>query len=105
MNAQLKDETLSAPAPTKVKAYTALHRTRRDGPWYMSQFIYRDARQFDELRRLCADRCDREGDSYGAAMWRDDENIKIVPVEVELPDGVEIIDLATTSNQNTQQEN
>lgn len=96
---------LAAPAPTKVKAYTALHRTRRDGPWYMSEFIYRDARQFDELRRRCAERCDREGDSYGAAMWRDAENIKIAPVEVELPDGIEIIDLDTTSIQPTKEDN
>lgn len=85
-----------APAPTKVKAYTALRRTRRDGPWYMSEFIYRDAERFRELYRNCAELCDREGDSYGAAMWRDDENIKIIPVEVELPDGIEIIDLDTT---------
>ena len=96
---------LSAPAPTKVKAYTALHRTRRDCPWYMSQFIYREAREFDELRRLCAKQCDREGDSYGAAMWRDDVNIKIIPVEVVLPDGVEMIDLDTTSSQPTKEGN
>ena len=89
----------------KVKAYTALHRTRRGGPWYMSEFIYRDARRFDELRRQCAEQCDKRGDSYGAAMWRDDENIRIVPVEVELPDGVELIDLDTASSQTKQEDN
>ena len=88
---------------TKVKAYTALRRTHRDGPWYMSEFIYRDAEQFRELYRYCAECCDREGDSNGAAWWRDAENIKIIPVEVELPDGIEIIDLYTTSTQPTQE--
>lgn len=86
----------------KVKAYTAIHRTSPGGPWYMSGFIYRDARKFDEQRIRCAELCDMEGDSYGAEMWRDSENIKIVPVEVELPDGVELIDLDSTSNQPTQ---
>jgi hypothetical protein len=77
----------------KVKAWTAMYRTCRDGSWYMSEFIYRDARRFDELRRLCAERCDREGDSYGAAMWRDESCAKLIPVEVEIPDGVELIDI------------
>jgi hypothetical protein len=93
------------PAPTKVKAYTSLHRTHRDGPWYLSGLIYCDARKFDELRRRCAERCDMEGDSYGAEIWRDAENTKIVPVDVELPDGIEIINLDATSTQNTQEDN
>ena len=77
----------------KIKAWTAMRRTHRDGPWYMSEFIYRDARRFDELRRLCAERCDREGDAEGAAAWRDESGVKLIPVEVEIPDGVELMNI------------
>lgn len=50
-------------------------------------------RRFDELRRLCAERCDREGDAEGAAAWRDESGVKLIPVEVEIPDGIELMNI------------
>ena len=77
----------------KIRAYTALRRTTKDGTWYLSELIYQNQERFRELYRNCAARCREEGDGAGEALWSDDENMKLIPVEVEIPDGVKMMNI------------
>lgn len=85
----------------EVRMYVAFRRNDATGGWYLSCMMKAREEDFDAIDEGAARQCERDGDTEGAAYWRDRSNRRIVPVAVRVPAGVELCELGAAKERGT----
>ena len=74
-----------------VIRYIEFRRVGKGNSWYLTPAMERTPTRIDELNASIAMDLEAKGEMNAAAYWRDVSNRCIVPVEIKVPQGVEVL--------------